>query len=185
MTALLSREECFKLLRKYAVPEHVIRHSVAVEKVAVFLAKKLVATGEKLDVDLVWRAALLHDIDKLETLGLGSGHGKRARQILKEEGLPVIGQIALKHHLSYILRENPFASWEEKIVYYADKRVNHSQIVSLEERFNYLLERYGKQKENFEKISSCREKVEALEEEIFAKLKADKSLEFTQDSLNE
>jgi uncharacterized hydantoinase/oxoprolinase family protein len=32
---------------------------------------------------------------------------------------------------------------EKEIVYYADKRVNHDQVVSLEERLSYILDRYG------------------------------------------
>jgi hypothetical protein len=37
--------------------------------------------------------------------------------------------------------ENGFA--EKEIVYYADKRVNHDQVVNLEERLAYILDRYG------------------------------------------
>jgi hypothetical protein len=32
---------------------------------------------------------------------------------------------------------------EKEIVYYADKRVNHDQVVSLDKRLAYILERYG------------------------------------------
>ena len=60
---------------------------------------------------------------------------------------------------------------EKEIVYYADKRVNHNRVVSLEERLNYLLVRYGRNekvihrliKENFE---LCK----AMEKKLFAKL---------------
>jgi putative nucleotidyltransferase with HDIG domain len=173
---LPSRQECLALLEKHCVPEHVIMHSLAVEKVAVFLAKKLAEKGELVDVELVSRAALLHDIDKIKSLELGSGHGTISKQILEEEGFPLLGMIAFKHHLSQILSPNPFSSWEEKIVYYADKRVTNHYIVSLEERFRYLLERYGSQKETFEKISSCKPPLEKLEKEIFNKLDIDSNL---------
>ena len=174
---LPSREQCLKLLEKHGMPEHIVRHSVAVEKVAVFLAKKFVEAGQQVNVELVSRASLLHDIDKIKTLETGTGHGSISKQILEEEGLPELGLIAFKHHLSHILAEEPFGNREEKLVYYADKRVTHDKVVSLDERFKYLLERYGSKKEVFDKISSCKPKVKQLEEEIFSKIKADKSLE--------
>ena len=173
---LPSREQCLKLLEKHKVPEHIVRHSVAVEKVAVFLAKKLVEAGQQVNVELVSRASLLHDIDKMRTLEIGAGHGSISKQILEGESLPELGLLAFKHHLSHILGEKPFGNWEEKLVYYADKRVTHDQIVSLDERFEYLLERYGNKKEIVDKISSCKPKVKELEEEIFSKINVDKSL---------
>ena len=173
---LPSREECLALLEKYELPEHIVRHSLEVEKVAVYLAKKLLEAGEQIDVDLVSRAAILHDLDKMKSLEVGSGHGTISRKILEKEGLPKLGLIAFKHHLSIVLGSSPFQTWEEKIVYYADKRVNHDQIVSLGERFKYLLERYGKEAKIVEKISSCKPRVEGLEKEIFNKLNIDSSL---------
>jgi len=32
---------------------------------------------------------------------------------------------------------------EKEIVYYADKRVNHDKVVTLDERLTYILKRYG------------------------------------------
>lgn len=173
---MIPREECLKLLEKHEVPEHIKRHSAKVEEVAVYLAQKLLEAGEQVDTDLVSRSALLHDIDKAKTLEAGEGHGKVSKKILEEEGLPKIAEIALRHHLSQILEKKPFETLEQKIVYYADKRINHDQIVSLEERFKYLLERYGKRSEIAEKILACKPKAKALEREIFSKIKADKTL---------
>lgn len=166
-----------QLLAKHAIPENIVMHSLAVEKAAVFIAEKLLQAGEKIDVSLVSRAALLHDIDKPLTLASGSGHGLVSKQILEKEGLPEIALIALKHHTYTILQKKPFSNWEEKVVYYSDKRVNHDQIVSLRERFDYLLERYGKEKKEFEKIFSCKSRVEKLEKEIFSKINASSELE--------
>lgn len=176
---LPSRQQCLKLLEKYGLPGHIVRHCLAVEKVAVFLAEKLREAGEQIDVDLVSRAALLHDIDKAETLkpGFGHLHGQMGKEILEKEGFPELGQLALRHLMFRNFEENPFDSWEEKVLNYADKRVNHDKIVSLDERFEYLLKRYGKSKESFGKISACRPFLEGLEKEIFSKISADKNLE--------
>ncbi len=50
----------------------------------------------------------------------------------------IVGEhVKIKHY-------SPEADLSEKeIVYYSDKRVNHDQIVSLEERLAYIIERYG------------------------------------------
>ncbi len=175
---LPSREQCLQLLHKYKVPENIVRHSLQVERVAVFLARKMKQAGEKVDVELVGRAALLHDIDKTKTLeqGFRHLHGKISRALLEKEGFPKIGAIAEKHHIYYILGEKPFSNWEEKIVYYADKRVNHDQIVSLEDRFKYLAASYGKTKEKRRKIASCGTLAQGLEKEIFNKPCTDSSL---------
>jgi uncharacterized protein len=177
MLALPSREQCLALMMKHDLRRGMIKHSVMVSKVAVFLAKKLKETGEAVDVDVVERAALLHDLDKSLTLGNSSlEHAEHSRKILAEEGFPELGGIVAKHRLSFIL-EDKLDSWEEKLVYYADKRVRHEKIVSLDERFDYLLERYGSRSPDVKKtILECKPKVLELEREIFNRIDADKSL---------
>ena len=176
---LPSREECFALLKKYNVPKHIILHSIAVEKLAVLLAKKFNKAGIKVDTGLVSRASLLHDIDKLQTLkpGFEHLHSKLSKEILEKEGFPLLGKMVSRHLLENILEENAFENWEEKLLFYSDKRVNHDKTVSLDERFDYLLERYGKEKKIFDKITKCKPKVEELEKEIFSKIDITPSLE--------
>lgn len=176
---LPTREKCLQLLDKYGLYDNMVKHSLEVEKISVYLAKKFNETGIRVDTEFVSRAALLHDVDKTETIkeGFEKEHGKMGQRILEKEGYPEIGAVALTHHLFRILEKNPFGSLEEKIVFYADKRVNNYNIVSLNERFDYLFERYGKTKEIRDKFASCKKSVEKLEEEIFSKIKADKSLE--------
>ena len=172
-----SREQCLALLKKYNVPERIARHSIAVEKLAVSLAEKFNAKGIKVDTVLVSRASLLHDIDKLQTIPPKSGHGKVSQKILESEGFPRIAKIALRHNLDCILSPTPFDSWEEKIVYYTDKRIIEDKTVSLNERFEYLFETYGKEKTIFGKIAECKPRVEQLEKEIFSNLDITPSLE--------
>jgi putative nucleotidyltransferase with HDIG domain len=164
----LSKEECLALLKKQAGSELIEKHSIAVARLAVFLAKKLVERGIIVDVGLVEKAALLHDIDKLQTLD-GREHGKKSAMILKQNGLSKIARIVEKHNLDRVLKggDEGLASWEEKLVYYADKRANLDKIVTLDERFEYLFERYGsKHPKVLEKIKKCKPRVERLEAEI-------------------
>ena len=69
---------------------------------------------------------------------------------------------------------------EKEIVYYADKRVNHDKIVSLQERLAYILERYAKKKKNLHHlIKKNFELCARIEQKLF------KWLKFSPESLAE
>ncbi len=174
---LPAREECLQMLREHKNPENIIRHSLMVNKIANYLAKKLNEKGEKIDLDLVDRASLLHDIAKFISLDSDVRHGGEGYRILMERGYREIALIAKEHALSEILKKDSLKSWESKLVHYADKRVNNDNIVSLGERFKYLRERYGKLgKEIMETINKCEKPTIMLEREIFKKAGVDKDL---------
>ncbi len=132
-------EECFKIMTEHQVPEHIIAHSKAVCDVATDIAEKLTKDNIKIDKDLVIAGALLHDVRKLE-----KDHAFAGAKLLEGMGLIRVARIVKAHGL-YRLEDENFAprTIEEKIVFYADKRVVHDKIVSLEDRFKYLKERYG------------------------------------------
>lgn len=134
---------CRQLLRKYQVPDNIIRHSLAVKQAAVKLADKLQGNGVAVDKELVASSALLHDIAKHICLDQEEDekHPAKGAEILKEEGYDRIAEIVAKHGLDSILNEN-LDSWEEKIVYYVDKRVEENKVVGLEHRLNCLRQRY-------------------------------------------
>jgi len=62
---LPTREECFDIIREYHVPSNILSYSLAVAKLAVFLAKKLKERGVTVNVYQVDRACLLHDIVRI------------------------------------------------------------------------------------------------------------------------
>lgn len=172
------RKQAFELLKKYSVPGHIVAHSEQVAKIAVFLGEKISKSGESVNLPLVEAAALLHDIAKKISIDDPSKrHVPGAVKILEKEGLLEIAQIAGEHGLSHIL-EGHFSSLESKLVYYADKRVRHCSLVSLEERFEYLLERYSLVKPGVrETILACKPKVFELEKELLGKAKLGPGLE--------
>lgn len=129
---LPSREKCFELMDKYRMYDNIKEHSKMVERVAVFLARELKKKGIDIDEDLISRAALLHDIGKVEELENGGKHDKIGEKILKKEGYEQLGIFCSKHYLG---REKDLKTFEEKIISYADKRVLHDKIVDLEKRF--------------------------------------------------
>ncbi len=157
-----SREKCMELLKKYNVPDNIINHSVFVSKIAVYLAKKLKRAGKKIDISLVEAGALLHDIAKYKSILEDNeySHGDMAEKILLEEGYPEVGEIAKMHRLD---RAKELKTWEEKVVYYADKRVLHRKLVSLKERYEDLKKRYKVPKEKRYPLKPLLE----LEKEIF------------------
>jgi len=157
---LPTRAECFELIRQYHVPSHIVKHSLAVSKLAVFLAQKLKEKGLQVNVEQVDRACLLHDIvricdfkepdyskfneivfekDKAKWNQIRQryhnlGHENAAYEILKEK-YPTLALTVKKHRYMAMLDEDERpTSWEEKLVYYADMRVMHDKIVPLKDR---------------------------------------------------
>ena len=129
-----TKEECLILLNKNKTPSKVIGHSIAVCKVAEKIAEKLKAKGIKLDKKLVTAAALLHDIERAK-----ENHVVKGAKLLKGIGFREVSEIVKKHSLYKLQQKKKRPStWEEKIVFYADKRAMGSKIVSLKKRFGAL-----------------------------------------------
>ena len=176
--SLEKMKTCLALLEKHRVPKNIVDHSLKVHEIAMYLSRQLQIAGTHVNLGLVNDASLLHDIDKHRTLNNDENHGVLGEKILLEEGISdEIAACVRKHHLNQILEEKPFDTIEEKIVYYADKRVVHDKIVSLDERFIYLKKRYGNINEKvLQVIIKAESKVKELENEIFENLKISKEL---------
>jgi uncharacterized protein len=167
-----SSDQCYNLLKKYAVPDHIIRHSEVVSRVAVFLTVRLNRSGENLHIDAVKAAALLHDITKMEGIESRQDHAITGRRLLAELGFRRIGEIVGEHIRLRGGREaHPIR--EEEIINYADKRVMHTQIVTLKERFADLWKRYGLNgldNDAVARITALEERTYELEKRIFSGL---------------
>ena len=137
-----SVKECLDLMEQYHMLPNIKDHSIVVARVAEIITSNLIAAGHELSVDRVIAGALLHDIGKTSCLDTEDDHAVKGVEICLAHNLESIADIVEEH---VILRNyspgNDFA--EKEIVYYADKRVNHDQVVSLEERLAYIIERYG------------------------------------------
>ncbi|MBI2875607.1 MAG: HDIG domain-containing protein [Candidatus Tectomicrobia bacterium] len=166
----LTQEECLVLMAIYQMPPHIVRHSLLVSKVALFLSQRLNALGEELNLSEVEAAALLHDITKKESFRTGEDHAASGERLLRSLGYPTIGEIVGRHiHLRGEM--DPHRVTAEEIVNYADKRVRHEQVVTLRERFIDLQERYGKRSPlAASRIRSHEQKMYQLEEKIFCRL---------------
>ena len=165
-----TNEECFLLMEKYQMLDHIKAHSLVVANVAGLLSKSLLNAGVSISIKKVIAGALLHDIGKTPSLKSGHDHSELGRQICLDNNLEELADIVGEHVRLKNYELNCSYS-EKEIVFYSDKRVNHDKIVSLEERLAYILERYGKDDEercraiktNF---AHCRK----VEKKLFGKL---------------
>ncbi|OGP63965.1 MAG: hypothetical protein A2170_12265 [Deltaproteobacteria bacterium RBG_13_53_10] len=151
---------------------HIMDHCIEVAKVALFLSNELNKRGQKIDLNLVEASSLLHDLTKTLCLKTKEDHAKTGAVVLKALGYVRVGEVVGEHvHLSR--ERDPFVISEEEVVNYADKRVRHDRIVSLDERFIDLIDRYGKDARAQQRIESLRGETFTVEAKIFSVLGID------------
>jgi len=147
--------------------EHIVAHSLQVCRVGACLVDHLELQGIRMNGQLVQAAALLHDITKTRSFETEENHALTGGQVLTDLGYPEIGDLVRQH-----VRLDDYSDYkslsEAVIINYADKRVLHDRIVSLDERLNYIMDRYGKNPELQQKIQMLRGKTKALEKRIFS-----------------
>jgi HAD superfamily hydrolase (TIGR01509 family) len=155
---------CLALLAEQGAPPQLVAHSQAVAEVAFRLAARLRDRGEAVDPLLAHRGGLLHDLDKVSAKEPTRPHGEWSGTILRERGFPQLAAIARRHVVFAILdpRTRP-VTWEERIVFYADKVVEGETVVGVRERIAALIQRYPGAAL---KLASCLPLVLTLEEEI-------------------
>lgn len=148
-----------KLLIKHKVPDHIILHSYKVAKIVWIISNELDIENK----ELCLCAALLHDITKYQSiLNRGEDHSFTGGKLLRKYGFDDIAEIIESH---VVLKNLNYLQLEKEIVFYADKRVKHDKIVSLEERFEDLKNRYGfsdKITEGFRIAKRIENKLESL-----------------------
>jgi len=152
-----------ELLRKAGVSEDDIKHCVKVAEKALKIAGRVNA---ELDMELVGRGALFHDLGKAKTHAME--HGKIGAEMGKGLGLPeAITDIMEKHirggltesearELSLPVKDYTLRRLEERIVIYADRLVDiiTDGIVTIndeseaESRFQEILRTYPKYGKN-------------------------------------
>jgi putative nucleotidyltransferase with HDIG domain len=149
---------------------HIREHSFLVMEVANLLGKALVDTGFQLHLPLIAAGALLHDLGKTPCLGTAQNHARWGADILRSLGYPEVAQIVAEHVYLEYQNGDPRPFRETEIVNYADKRVLHTRVVTLTDRFADLQARYGRTPEALARIAAMEVKTRALEEKLFAPL---------------
>jgi len=157
------------------------------------------AQGEFVDLNLLQTSCMLHDIArvcdfrelerdkfveevtdekwqkwvKLREQYKGTHHADIAFKQMGERGFTETAEVIRLHKSTAILDEpEAFDSLEKKIMYYADKRVKHTEIVDIKERFRDGRERYGKYDDTVatERFEEVEKRTFALEVELFESL---------------
>lgn len=186
-----------KLLIKFKVPEHIIRHIKKVAYVSKLIGDSYLDKGVNIDLNSLICASLLHDLFRIvdindlgfkeicknanrENVDLwlqlrfkhkGAIHSEVAFKYLFKINEPKIAFLIKKHRFDAIIDPKDKAiTLEEKILTYADKRVLHDKIVPLIERFADGSRRYNPKGINAEKEQIIQRAYFDLEKELFLPL---------------
>lgn len=136
-------DRCKKYWSRFDMFDNVAEHSLRVADVATFIARKGREAGLDVDVPTVRASAMLHDIAKTYCIRHGGNHSQLGGAWAMElTGNPAIA-IGVTHHVYWPFALDLDRFFTPLAVLYADKRVNHDRLVSIEERFKDLIKRYG------------------------------------------
>ena len=193
---IVPEESIVDFYEEWIMPMHIREHCKGVTKVATQLGEAYIKKGEIINLNLLYPAGMLHDLHRvcdireLDKSNFSEEvtdkqwtkwtrwrkeyqdmhHADITAQILSQKGFTDTAEL-IRLHMSknIILEPESYNTLEKKIMYYADKRVKHDQVVDLEERFRDGYERYGQYdtkdgQEFFEKVKKATFK---LEEELF------------------
>jgi putative nucleotidyltransferase with HDIG domain len=164
-----TQEQCYQLMCDMKMMDHIVVHCLQVCRVATFLAEHLDADRMVFNHDLIRAAALLHDITKTRSFKTEENHALTGGQFLAEQGYPEVGEL-VRQHVRLDEYPDPVTLGEAAIINYADKRVLHDRIVGLDQRLDYILQKYGKLPEHQARIQWLWQKTIALENKIFVNL---------------
>lgn len=144
------RRAAAALLLELEPPPWALRHARAVAEIAGWLAVRIDDRGTPVDRRLVESAALLHDADKLlpdDDPAHALPHGDGSAAWLTARGHPELARAVAGHPVTRLADEaryrtwSAFASREERIVAYADKRAGQ-RLESMAARFASWARRY-------------------------------------------
>ncbi len=140
---LPNREQAIQILKQQNCPPQVINHCLAVTSLALEIAAKLQKRGIQIDSALVEAGAILHDLGRAKSHEVN--HGLVGAQMAESLGLSQAIVDIIKRHVGAGITEAE-AAWlkwprdnyvpttlEEKVVCYADKRIDHDKVTSIED----------------------------------------------------
>ncbi len=139
---------CLAWLLEQPVSHSLLGHIHGVAATAYTLAVWLRAAGQTVDPLLAHRGGLLHDLAKIKSLEKPPDqrmhHGELGARMLADRGEPDLAEITRRHPLFCLTQDalRP-TTWEQKLVHLADKLIEGSRLVPLEERITALRHRYA------------------------------------------
>ena len=167
------------------LPDTVSNHSEIVRKIVVYLAEEFIKVGINIDKERLEQAAILHDcmkpidfskdsywVEKRQEYK-GMTHEDAAYILIKNIDEKV-ARIVKEHSFFQVLEG--FSGWEEKLLYYADKRVDWDKITPLKTRLDNAKKRYNYLNNTLEDeklVKKVHEEIFRLEKEIFNTIRKD------------
>ncbi|MDL2269024.1 HD domain-containing protein [Desulfosarcina sp. OttesenSCG-928-G17] len=141
-----TEKECEILMReKCAVPENIISHCQKVAEVADALTCAVNEAGAGLDANLIRSACLVHDVARLE-----KNHGRAAAELLRSMGFSEMADVVEVHMDVPVFPDDPLD--EIQMVFYADKLVMNTKVVSVGQRFAAKARQHGHNPASLENI---------------------------------
>jgi uncharacterized protein len=164
-------EECYELMTCHAMLPNIVTHSEQVARVATAIMNHM-KEGARINREAVISACLLHDITKTRSLKTRERHDISGGRLLAELGFTFVGALVEEH---VTLKDFQPAGnlLDKEIVFYADKRVMHDQIVTVKDRVADLIIRYGVTEERIRSINSNGKQIYQLEVKISRFLTSD------------
>ena len=171
-----TKDQCYQMMGEMQMMDHIVVHSLQVCRVATFLTEHLNKQNYGLNFDLIQSAALLHDITKTRSFKTREDHALTGGEHLSNGGYPAIGNL-IRQHVVMDQYSVDGTILEAEVLNYSDKRVLHDQIVGLDRRMDYIVDRYGETPAHREQILVLCQKTRELENKLF------KNLSFAPDNL--
>jgi putative nucleotidyltransferase with HDIG domain len=160
--AVPTRDQAERILASFELPPGIVTHTRGVARVAAEASRLVAAGGIPVDHGLVESAALLHDIDKLETRGELT-HGLVAAERLEKMGHQELVAPVASHPVSSLLDDTRYPrGWPSVIVSVADRHVTQ-EFVTVDERIDDLVRRYP---QHAASLALARRPAHALEAEL-------------------
>jgi uncharacterized protein len=169
---LPSRQASIKLLKQNGCAPRVIQHCKTVAKLAIKIAKILQKRGYKVDVKLVEIGALLHDIGRSKTHSVN--HAIAGARIAEDSLMPEPVIRIIERHVGAGIppEEAEKLGWpkksyvpqtlEELIVNYADKLIEGTHKVSMEQTIENFSRKMGKNHPAIGRLKALDEEFQSL-----------------------
>jgi putative hydrolase of the HAD superfamily len=166
LTSLPDPQTCYLWCLEQGFSYQMWQHVQLVAALAYQLAAWLREKGQSVNPILAHRGGLLHDVAKITArqIQTRANHAEVAGSLLNERQQPALAEIARRHIIYAILdAKTAPRTWEEKLVYFADKLAEGGQLVDVEKRLEGLEKRHPAEATLIEQV---RQPVLALKEEI-------------------
>jgi len=164
-----TKVQCYQMIRQMGMRDHIVIHSLQVCRVATFLTEHLNKQHNRLNFGLIRSAALLHDITKTRSFKTREDHALTGGKYLRDNGYPEIGDL-IRQHVTLDKYSVAGSIFEAEVLNYADKRVLHDEIVDLDRRLDYILERYAETLTHRKRINGLWQKTKEMENKLFKDL---------------